>query len=90
MVSKTGRAFIEVLAALLCVATASAQENHGTPEQRAACAPDAFRFCSSYIPDAVRVEDCLRQRTTDRSDACRSVFQQGAEEAMSESRRARQ
>ena len=90
MASKTGRAFIEVLAALLCVTTASAQENLGTPEQRAACAPDAFRFCSSYIPDAVRVENCLRQRTADLSDACRSVFQQGAEEAMTESRRARQ
>jgi hypothetical protein len=56
MVSKTGRAFIEVLTALLCVTTASAQESHGTPEQRSACAPDAFRFCSGYIPDAVRVE----------------------------------
>ena len=86
MVSKIGRASIEVLAALLCVTTTSAQENHGTPEQRAACAPDAFRFCSSYIPDAVRVENCLRQRTADLSDACRSVFQQGPEEAVSESR----
>jgi hypothetical protein len=90
MVSKTGRRF-EVLAALFCVTAASAQENHGTPEQRAACAPDAFRLCSSYIPDAARVENCLRQRTADLSDACRSVFQQqGAEEAMSESRRSRQ
>jgi hypothetical protein len=33
MISKTGRLCIEVLAALLCVTTASAQENHGTPEQ---------------------------------------------------------
>ena len=94
MVSKTGRAFVEVLAALLCVTTAFAQENHGTPEQRAACAPDAFRFCSSYIPDTVRVENCLRQRTADLSNACRSVFQgaeeaQGVEQAMSESRRSR-
>jgi hypothetical protein len=89
MVSKTGPAFVEVLAALLCVRTSFAQENHGTPEQRAACAPDAFRFCSSNNPDAVRVENCLRQRTADLSDACRSVFQQGAEEAMSESRRSR-
>jgi hypothetical protein len=33
MVSKTGRAFVEVLAALLCVTTAFAR-NHGTPEQK--------------------------------------------------------
>jgi hypothetical protein len=62
MISKTGRLCIEVLAALLCVTTASAQENHGAPEQRAACAPDAFRLCSSYIPDAARVENCLRAK----------------------------
>ena len=85
MISKTGRALIEMLVALLCVTAASAQENYGTPEQRIACAPDAFRFCSSYIPDPMRVENCLMQRMADLSDACRSVFQQGAEEATSES-----
>ena len=90
MIYRTGRAFIKVLVVLLCATTASAQENHGTPEQRAACAPDAFRFCSSYIPDPARVENCLRQRMADLSESCRSVFQQGAEEAMSESRRSRQ
>jgi hypothetical protein len=48
------------------------------PEQRAACAPDAFRLCSSYIPDPTRVEHCLRQNKFDLSDACRSVFEQSA------------
>jgi hypothetical protein len=51
MTSKTGRPCIAVVAALLCATTASAQENRGTPEQRAACAPDAFRLCAGYIPD---------------------------------------
>jgi hypothetical protein len=37
MISKTTRPSIEVLAALLCATTASAQDNRGTPEQRAAC-----------------------------------------------------
>ena len=74
MISKTTRP-IEVLALLLC-ATASAQDNRGTPEPRAACAPDAFRLCSSYIPDLTRVEHCLRQNKSDLSDACRSVFEQ--------------
>ena len=55
-----------------------AQDNHGTPEQRAACAPDAFRLCSGYIPDPTRVEHCLRQNKSDLSDACRSVFEQSA------------
>jgi hypothetical protein len=67
---------IQALAVLLCATTASAQENRGTPEQRAACAPDAFRFCIGDIPDPTRVEHCLRQNMSDLSDACRSVFEQ--------------
>ena len=77
MSSKTTRP-IEVLALLLCATTASAQDNRGTPEQRAACAPDAFRLCSSYVPDPTRVEHCLRQSKSDLSDACRSVVEQSA------------
>jgi hypothetical protein len=67
-----------MLAALFCNGTAFAQENRGTPEQRAACAPDAFRLCASYIPDATNVEACLRQRKSDLSDACRVVFEHAA------------
>ena len=78
MISKTRRPCIAVVAALLCATTASAQENRGTPEQRAACAPDAFRLCAAYIPDPTRVEHCLRQNKSDLSDACRSVFEQSA------------
>jgi hypothetical protein len=66
---------IQALAVLLCATTASAQENRGNPEQRASCAPDAFRFCVGYIPDPVRVEYCLRQNMSDLSEACRSVFE---------------
>ena len=75
MISKTGRP-IQALAVLLCATTASGQENRGTPEQRAACAPDAFRLCVGYIPNLTSVEQCLRQNESDLSDACRSVFQQ--------------
>jgi hypothetical protein len=77
MISKI-RLPIQALAVLLCATTASAQENRGTPEQRAACAPDAFRFCVGYIPGPLRVEYCLRQNTSDPSDACRSVFELSA------------
>jgi hypothetical protein len=62
---------------MLCATTASAQENRGTPEQRAACAPDAFRLCAGYIPDSARVEQCLRQNKSDLSEACRFIFDQG-------------
>jgi hypothetical protein len=78
MISKTRRRCIAVVAALLCATAATAQENRGNPEQRAACAPDAFRLCAGYIPDPTRVEQCLRQSKPDLSDACRSVFEQSA------------
>jgi hypothetical protein len=65
-----------MLAASMCAA--NAQENRGTPEQQAACTPDAFRLCSSFIPDADKVESCLRQRKPDLSNACRAVFEHRA------------
>jgi hypothetical protein len=69
---------VAAMAAWLSGATAFAQENQGTPEQRAACTPDAFRLCSAYIPDPARVEGCLRLRKADLSDACRAVFDHAA------------
>ena len=76
---------IRALAVSLCATTASAQENRGTPEQRAACAPDAIRFCVGYIPDPTRVESCLRQNMSDLGDACRAVFEQSADVLVSKS-----
>ena len=76
MISKI-RLPIQALAMLLCATSAFAQENYGTPEQRAACTSDAFKLCSSYIPDAAMVETCLRQNKSGLSNACRSVFEQG-------------
>ena len=79
MALKSVRASIAAFAvAFLCASTALAQDSQGTPEQRAACAPDAFRFCGRYTPDAASVESCLRQQAADLSNACRSVFEQSA------------
>lgn len=70
-------AFTIVAAAWFGGASAFAQEQRGTAEQRAACTPDALLLCASYIPDPVRVESCLRQRKSDLSEACRAVFESG-------------
>ena len=78
MISKPDRLSIAAAAIFLCATSAFAQENHGTPEQRAACAHDAFRLCAGYIPDPAGVQHCLRQNKSDLSDACRSVFEQSA------------
>jgi hypothetical protein len=69
---------IQVLTVMLCATHGSAQENRGTEEQRAACAPDAFRLCIGFIPDPTGVEQCLRRNEPDLSEACRSVFAQSA------------
>jgi hypothetical protein len=31
----------------------------GTPEQRRACTQDAFKYCSSEIPDVARITVCM-------------------------------
>ncbi|MBH5400665.1 hypothetical protein HZZ13_23125 [Bradyrhizobium sp. CNPSo 4010] len=73
MMRLTQLLFVTVLVALGSAA-ATAQENQGTAEQRAACTPDAFRLCSAYIPDPSGVEACLRHRKSELSEACRAVF----------------
>jgi hypothetical protein len=60
-----------VAATALFAAPAAAQ---GTAEQRAACTGDAFQFCGSEIPDATRVEVCLRKNLKKISPACQSMF----------------
>ena len=75
MMSKPNCLFAATFATLLCATTAFAQDR-GTPEQQAACAPDAFRLCSSYIPDPGRVQNCLRQQTAGLSAFCRELFEQ--------------
>ena len=86
MGSKSNVWNIAVLAAVFSATAAFAQDKGGTPEQRAACTPDAFRLCSSYIPDPGSVEQCLRQNKSNLSEACRSVFDAGAEPVGSRSR----
>lgn len=67
--------FIAALA-LVCSTSVFAQQNRGTADQQAACAPDAFRLCSNYIPDPTNVASCLRQRRSELSGACGAVFDQ--------------
>ena len=86
MSSKSNRFLVAAAATCLCATSALAQENYGTPEQRAACTSDAFKLCSSYILDATKVEGCLRQNKSDLSNACRSVFEQGTGSVASRNR----
>ena len=64
---------IIVLIQILSVAAYAAEENklpgpqslnpfQGTPEEQAACAPDATSFCKDAVPDTFRVLACLKLR----------------------------
>ena len=62
---------------VLLSATASPAPSfaQGTPEQRMACTPHVFRLCSASIPNADEIAACLRERSAELSDACRTALE---------------
>jgi len=46
----------------------------GTPEERAACAPDVHKFCGSDLQDTMRVLACLQANRPKISPACNRVL----------------
>ena len=48
--------------------------NAYTSEQRIACTPDAFRLCSSEIPNIDGITACMRKQKSSLSAACKAVF----------------
>ena len=69
------------LAALLGLGLAFASPaaaQQWTPEQRAACEPDAMRLCNQYVPDVQRVSACMSHYRRYLSPACRAAFAGGA------------
>ena len=47
----------------------------GTPEEQAACAPDATNFCKDAIPDTFRVLACLQQNRQRIRKVCLKVLE---------------
>ena len=50
-----------------------------TPEQEQACTSDAFRLCSSEIPNVDRVTACMVRNKSQLSPPCRAQFRAGPE-----------
>ncbi len=46
-----------------------------SPDEEQACTPDAFRLCSSEIPDVNRVTACMERQKASLSPACKVFFQ---------------
>lgn len=68
---KVATAGLIAVAVVLCAQQALAQ---GTDQEREACTPDAMRLCGQFIPDAGRIETCLRSAGPRLSPACYAVF----------------
>jgi hypothetical protein len=47
----------------------------GSPQEQAACAGDAHRYCRDAIPDNFRVLACLKDERVKISRPCRSVLE---------------
>src|ERR1700749_3541339 len=45
-----------------------------TPEEQAACQPDAFRLCGSEIPNIDRVKACMLAKRAQLSPECKRFF----------------
>jgi hypothetical protein len=75
-------------AALLGLAFASwpTAAQQWTPQQRAACEPDAMRLCQQYVSDIGRVRACMSHYRRYLSPACRAVFEGGAKKKARRSR----
>jgi hypothetical protein len=50
-----------------------------TAEQRAACAPDVYRLCSSDIPNVEKIIVCMKKEKPNLSPACRAVVEAAEE-----------
>ena len=46
----------------------------GTPEDQAACSPDANRLCRQYVPDQMQVLACFKANRPRLTPACRAVL----------------
>ncbi|MGO9005115.1 MAG: hypothetical protein ACLQIQ_20685 [Beijerinckiaceae bacterium] len=69
---QAGRLALVIVFGLAAAATARADE--GTYAQRVACTPDAFRLCSSEIPNVDAVKSCMIANKAKLSAACLATF----------------
>lgn len=63
-----------LVTALSCSALWPATSNAYTFEEEQACSGDAFRLCSSEIPDVDRITACMVQKRDQLSSGCRVFF----------------
>lgn len=63
-----------MLATAMSVSIGSTASHAYTPDQQQLCSGDAFRLCSSEIPDVDRVTACMVAKRSQLSPGCRVFF----------------
>ena len=72
--TKIGKLLVATAMTFTFVSAANAY----TQEQEAMCTNDAFRVCSSEIPDIARVTACMHRNKSQLSAGCRAVMDASA------------
>ena len=73
-ISCTQRQFGFGLIVCMSAVTVSTISYAYTAEQQRLCSSDAFRLCSSEIPNVDRVTICMRKHKASLSNGCKAVF----------------
>ena len=76
-----------LVTALSCSALWPEVSNAYTFEEQEACSGDAFRLCSSEIPDVDRITACMVQNREQLSPGCRVFFRGPQADAVREDER---
>jgi hypothetical protein len=69
------RKFFAVLLALMSIGSGVAFAASSEQDEDKACRSDAFRLCSSEIPDKDKIEACMKQHYDQLSPPCKKMFQ---------------
>ena len=75
---KTLRVLSVATAVAISLTSFAAHAVEATAEQRRACTPDAFRLCSSHIPNVEAITACMRANKSKLSPECKLVFDKPA------------
>jgi hypothetical protein len=76
-----GRIALVALALGVCSSPGNAQPpvpapgGQGTPQEQAACRPDARRLCREFVGNDMAVLSCFQQNRAKLSQACRAVLE---------------
>lgn len=63
-----------IVSAVIALCAGATSASAYTAEQQQACSGDAFRLCSSAIPDVDRVRVCMIANQAQLSPGCRAFF----------------